>query len=264
MNTLSEVSESQETNQVSENIRLAPSWFNPRSKVIMLLEILVVFSPVLICILGYRLLEVSNPMIFIGAIWVANIVMLLIIWMGIKWRGDNWGSIGLHTSKLSGKDLLWGGLKAILILILAIIGFVLGSIIMLNIVGSADAADMTQYNYMQDNLPMLLFSLAGAYVVSSFGEEVVYRGFLITRLQAIFGDSGKLAVFSALVFSSIIFGFAHFEWGATGIVQTIGMGFALGGAFLFIKRKLWPLIIAHAIMDTVLFVQLYLAPVTGG
>lgn len=264
MNTISKESEILDTSDVVAEQLEVPGWFRPYSRGFMLLEILVVFSPVLICILGYRLLDINNPMLFIGAIWVANIVMLLIIRMSIIWRGDNWESIGLGVKTPTISEVFWVFLKAIPILLLAVAGFLLGSIIMFNIVGTPDGADMTQYNYMQDNLPMLLFSLAGAYVVSSFGEEVVYRGFLITRLQAIFGVSGKMAVFAALILSSIIFGFAHFEWGATGIIQTIGMGLALGSAFLFLKRRLWPLIIAHACMDTVLFVQLYLAPVSGG
>ena len=60
---------------------------------------------------------------------------------------------------------------------------------MANIVGVPDGADMTKYNYLRGNLPMLLISLAGVYIVSSFGEEVVYRGFLITRLEQLFGPN---------------------------------------------------------------------------
>ena len=44
-----------------------------------------------------------------------------------------------------------------------------------------------------------------------------------------------------------------------GIVQTGFMGLALGICYVKLKRKLWALILAHAYMDTVLMVQLYLS-----
>ena len=118
---------------------------------------------------------------------------------------------------------------------------------------------MTKYNYLSGNLPMLIISLACVYAGSSFGEEVVYRGFLMTRIQDLLGGQTKLALMGALILSSIIFGFAHFEWGPTGIVQTTCMGLALGTSFLWTKRRLWPLIVAHAVMDTMLLVPLYFA-----
>ena len=36
------------------------------------------------------------------------------------------------------------------------------------------------------------------------------------------------------------------------------MGLALGISYLLVKRNLWVLILAHAYMDTVLMVQMYL------
>jgi len=224
------------------------------------LEIALVFLPVVMVIYTFRLLGSDNPLLFIGAIWVANVAMLLMIWLGIKLRGETLNSIGLSFGNVSTSKIVWSFLKSIPIFLFAAISFIIAPIVMASIVGVQSGPDMTKYNYMQDNLPMLLISLSGVYIVSSMGEEVVYRGFLITRLQALFGGEGKLPVLTALILSSIIFGLAHFEWGLTGIVQTTFMGAAFGTAFLLIKRRLWPLILAHAYMDTLLFVQLYLAP----
>ena len=229
-------------------------------KTIQWLEIVIVFLPVVLVIVMFRLSGTNNPMLFIGAIWITNIVMLSLIWLGIKLRGDSLDSIGLSFKKASISNIVWTFLKSIPIFVFAAIAFIFVPIVMASIVGVQSGADMTKYNYMQGNLPMLLFSLSGVYIVSSMGEEVVYRGFLITRLQTLFGGEGKIAVFSALILSSMIFGLAHFEWGLTGIVQTAFMGAAFGIAFLLTKRRLWPLILAHAYMDTLLFVQLYLAP----
>ena len=125
------------------------------------------------------------------------------------------------------------------------------------IIGIPEGADMSGYNYLQGNLPMLLGALLGIFIVSSFGEEVIYRGFLITRISEMAGNSNNWVKIAVLI-SAIIFGLAHFEWGLMGMVQTGFMGLALGISFLFVKRNLWVLILAHAYMDTILMIQMYL------
>ena len=67
------------------------------------------------------------------------------------------------------------------------------------------------YDALKGNLPLLLFSLALVYVASSLGEEIVYRGFLVTRLSAIFGGKSRQAIGAALVLCSVVFGLAHFQ-----------------------------------------------------
>ena len=93
----------------------------------------------------------------------------------------------------------------------------LGAIIMVNITGMPQGADMSGYNFLQGNLPILIVSLIGVFIVSSFGEEVIYRAFLINRIVEM-GSGNKVALGSAVVVSSIIFGLVHFDWGITGMV----------------------------------------------
>ena len=135
----------------------------------------------------------------------------------------------------------------------------IGAVVMVNITGRPEPADMSGYNYLSGNLPMLFLVLAGVFVASSVGEEVLYRGFLITRLEEL-GGGGKNALRAALLVSAVIFGLIHFTWGPMGVVQTAFMGLALGLAFVILKRALWPLIMAHFSMDAILMVQMYLAP----
>lgn len=197
-----------------------------KNKWIQLIEILTVFSPALVAILTCRLMNWTNPMLMMGAVWVANVVMLGLVALGIRLRGESLDSIGLKFERPTASEFWWAVFKSVLILVFAAAAFIFGSIVMANVVGVPEGADLTKYNYLQGNLPMLLLSLAGVYLVSSFGEEVVFRGFLITRLQSLFGGQSRMAVIAALVTSSLIFGFAHFEWGPTGIVQTTCMGAA--------------------------------------
>lgn len=193
-----------------------------------------------------------------AVIWGANILMLLLVWLGMKLRGEKWSDFGLTFKRLTKKAGFRAFLLSLLVFVLAVAGFILGSIIMANITGIPEDADMSGYAYLQNNLFMLLLTLAGVYIVSSFGEEVIYRAFLINRISAL-GFGPKIRNTIAIILSAIIFGFAHYSWGAMGIVQTGFMGLVLGICYIKLKKRLWILILAHAYMDTILMLQMYLA-----
>jgi len=115
---------------------------------------------------------------------------------------------------------------------------------------------MSGYDYLKDNFGMLLLTLGGVYIVASFGEEVIYIAFLINRISEL-GLSGKTGKFLVVIISALIFGLAHYNWGLMGIVQTSFMGLALGICYLYLKKRIWVLILAHTYMDTILMLQLY-------
>ena len=92
--------------------------------------------------------------------------------------------------------------------------------------------------------------------MSSFAEEVIYRGFLITRIGEL-GEGTKTSDCFAIAFSSLVFGLVHSDWGLPGMVQAGCMGVALGLSYLIVGRNLWVMIFAHAYMDTILILQMY-------
>ena len=96
------------------------------------------------------------------------------------------------------------------------------------------------------------------YIVSSFGEEVIYRAFLINRIEQSM-ERNSSSRWVAVGISAVIFGLVHYEWGAIGVVQTGFMGLALGLCYLLLRRNLWILILAHAYLDTILLLQVYFA-----
>jgi len=191
-------------------------------------------------------------------IWIANVMMMGVIGLGLYFRGESISSIDLSINRGTAKQVAKVFLQSLLVFFLAMLGFMIGSTIMVNITGVPEAADMTGYDYLKDNIGMLVLSLAGVYIVSSIGEEIIYRYFLITRISQL-GLNGKVGNTIAVISSALIFGLAHYQWGLLGIVQTVFMGLALGICYLRMKRKLWILILAHAYMDTILLVQVYLS-----
>ena len=221
-------------------------------------EILVLFISVFVFIKLITPLVGDNPILKQAVVWTANIVMLIFVWIGLKLRGESWKDFGLGFKSVAWSEGIKMFLLSLLVFVLAVAGFIVGSIVMANITGIPENANMSGYDYLKDNIGMLLLTLGGVYIVSSFGEEVIYRAFLINRISEL-GQKTKKATIIAIVLSSIIFGLVHYEWGPMGIVQTGFMGLALAICYIKFKKRLWILILAHAYMDTILMVQMYLA-----
>ncbi len=173
-----------------------------------------------------------------------------------------WFLLGKDAPRKLGLDLdkpnFWRStvINSLLVFVVSTFAFLLGSAIALNLGLSLEKADTNAFDHLQNNLPLFILTLIGIYITSSFGEEVIYRGFLITKLQDIIGK-GKLANASIVAFAGILFGFAHYSWGIMGIIQTSCMGWALGYFYLRYNYNLWITILAHAYMDTLLLIQMY-------
>ena len=78
---------------------------------------------------------------------------------------------------------------------------------------------------------------------SAFSEELVTRAYLVTRL-AVLLRSRTAAVFIA----AIAFGSYHIYQGVPAAVWTVLFGILFGFAWLMIGR-IWPLVIAHALVN---------------
>lgn len=219
---------------------------------------------VLIFIIAFGFIKIFTP--FAGdnivhkqiVIWFANILMLIYVWIGITVRGQNLAYFGISFGKITFKECIRTFLISIGVFIAAVAAFIVGSIIMANITGIPESSDLSNYDYLQDNIGMLIMTLIGTYVVASFGEEVIYRGFIINRLIEL-GLNSKLGKSLVIFISAIIFGLVHYQWGPMGIVQTGFMGAVLGYFYLKLNKRIWILVLAHGYMDTILMIQMYLS-----
>lgn len=228
----------------------------PRGSAASLFDILLVFAVAFVVVfVGWRWVG-EDTFARQAVVWVANVGMLVTIWIRLRARGESWEHLGLRRRGGGRRALVRAVLQSIVVLVVALVAFVAGSMVSANVAAAPESADMSGYEYLRGNLPMLLLALAAVYVVSSFGEEVVYRGFLMTRVAAM-ARSTRMAWGVAAVVSAVVFGVAHFDWGMVGIIQTTLMGLALAASYLIVKRNLWVLVLAHAYIDTVLLVQMY-------
>jgi hypothetical protein len=99
-------------------------------------------------------------------------------------------------------------------------------------------------------------------VLAAFGEETVWRGYLLNRVADFFGRS-TIGWIAAAILVSLLFGFAHFPQGPTGIIENIIDGAILAAVYFATGKNLWAPIIAHGIQDTVDVLLIYLGVYPG-
>jgi membrane protease YdiL (CAAX protease family) len=91
---------------------------------------------------------------------------------------------------------------------------------------------------------------------AAFGEEISYRGYLITR-AADLGARSNAAYWIAVLLVSVLFGYGHYYKGPSGILDSGMAGLVLGTAYLLSGRNLWVCILAHGFIDTTGVVALF-------
>jgi membrane protease YdiL (CAAX protease family) len=99
------------------------------------------------------------------------------------------------------------------------------------------------------NIGTALVWLLLVWTWAAFGEEVGYRGYLLTR-AADLGGRTTAAYWVGVVAVAVLFGYGHYYKGPVGILDSGVAGLILGAAYIFAGRNLWASILAHGFIDT--------------
>jgi uncharacterized protein len=110
--------------------------------------------------------------------------------------------------------------------------------------------DHSMFDGLRGNLKSFLLMLAVVWVVVAFAEEVIFRGYMLGEIAALWGDS-KAVTAVGLLATSVIFGLAHWYQSRSGALSTGIVGFMLGLIFIFAGYNLWLPILTHGFIDTV-------------
>ena len=116
--------------------------------------------------------------------------------------------------------------------------------------------DLDLFRSVHGNLKLVLIYIALVWPVAAFGEEMVYRGYLMNRVADLFNRT-RAAWIASLVAVHVGFGLAHGYQGITGILDEALMGVLLAVIYLATGRNLAVPIVAHGVQDTIDFVLIY-------
>jgi len=106
-----------------------------------------------------------------------------------------------------------------------------------------------------DKTALLLVGVYAALLVG-LTEEMVFRGFLMSRLAELFGMTIG-AWWGAAILTGLVFGLLHVGQGTMGAVNATALGILFGAAYLVCGHNLWVVVVAHSLYDTVRVLQYF-------
>jgi uncharacterized protein len=164
--------------------------------------------------------------------------------LSIRLRNGAWSAIGL------GPPPSW--LRVVQIaLAAAVLRIALGDFVIEPLTGQFWPAPIAPAGTEEipGNIKAALVGLLLVWTFAAFGEEIVYRGYLLAR-AADLGRRSTAAYWIGMVFVSILFGYGHYYKGPAGVIDSTVAGLVLGTAYLVSGRNLWVCILAHGFIDT--------------
>jgi hypothetical protein len=183
--------------------------------------------------------------------------LFLLGWTSLRLRGLRWKDVGFTKPRHWGSVLVVGVLAG-----LCIEGFELfvSQPVLARLIGKMP--DLSDFTSVKGQLGLTAIYLLLAWVLAAFGEELVYRGYLMNRIAGLFLGT-RAGWITSLIATSLLFGCAHIGQGLTGIVENMWDGLVLGTLYLVSGRNLAVPIIAHGVMDTGDIVLMYLGKYPG-
>lgn len=164
----------------------------------------------------------------------------------LRWRGQRWRDVGL--ARISPRDVA----RALL---------ALGLVFLVNagltsLLGSLDPALAEAHQDRLAGVGGLLatglsgLGIAGLMLFVGLYEELLARGFLLSRCRTLLGGT-----WAPVILSSVLFGLGHGYQGWFGVLQTALVGLVFARLTLY-WGTLWPAILAHAALNSLSLILL--------
>lgn len=178
-------------------------------------------------------------------------ILFVIGLISLRVRDGGWGVIGFRFPASWGRTILYAlAAAATRILLGQFVTDPLTAHFWPPVVGPSGFNEIAGHGMVALRWLLIVWTFAAV------GEEISYRGYLVTRAADV-GARSKTAYWIAVLLVSVLFGYGHYYKGPAGIVDSGMAGLVLGTAYLLSGRNLWVCILAHGFIDTVGVVSLF-------
>jgi membrane protease YdiL (CAAX protease family) len=180
---------------------------------------------------------------------VAGVIVASVI---LRRLGLGWGDLGMRRPRSPFKTFAAAIGLAIALEVLTVL---LGPLV---VAITHQKPDISRFDVLRGNVAALALGLTLSWTTAAFGEEMLFRGFLVSCLSGFARASRGRTVFAA-VLSSLLFGAGHAYQGRTGVILTALIGLAYAVVYLRGERghNLWVPILAHGLYDTMGMVAIF-------
>lgn len=184
--------------------------------------------------------------------FVFSIPILLIIWLYLRYVGENFSDLGLSIKSFQVKSALIGVLVAI---VFVAFSQLLLFPIMEHLV-EFEEVEVELYSKLKGNTSFYLFILLMNWIIGALYEEIVFHGFVFTRIEKMI--PGKFATLIGFLLTSILFGLYHLQLGGADAINAFLIGAGYLGLILYHKRDMWVGIFCHGTYNSIVITMLYL------
>lgn len=183
--------------------------------------------------------------------------LMAFAWISLRVRKLRWRDVGLSRYKNWGKTFGYGIAAG---LVLEAFQLFISQPLLVRVLKKQP--DLELFRALTGNVKWTLLAIAGAWTLAAFGEEMVYRGYLLNRVADLMNRT-RWAWIVSLIVVHVGFGLAHSYQEITGIIDEGLAGFLLGAVYLRNGRNLAVPIIAHGLGDTIDFLLIFFGKYPG-
>jgi|TARA_B110000240_G_scaffold169336_1_gene192241 hypothetical protein len=187
-----------------------------------------------------------------GLFW--SLTTLIIATWRMKVRNVTWKDLGLRKPE-SFKKTAFVTIGILIAIVLSIMAFEMTKDYLPFSVEQKNYSEnsASKFGNLKGNW-LLFFTIMPAVLLESMLEELLDRGFLINWFEKLFSQT-TIATILAVVLQALIFGFRHSYDLSDRSIRVGLIGLIMGIAYVKFGRNLWPLIIAHCVLNTMSMVD---------